>query len=387
MAESSGDKTEQASQQKLRKVREQGQVVRSRDVATAIGLVLSLKLVVLLTPGWLADFRSLFGLVISPLDGDGALENLCTLIFPAVIGLLLKMLAPLAVIPLAIVLGSLWPGGWVMSGANLAPKFERLNPLSNLARMVSGKHYSDFGMSLLKACLLIAVLLHVVRTSMAQHLRLQALPLGEAVAEGAGLMLDGIFTMSMIFVLFAVLDMPLQRFLFMRQQRMSKQDQKEEHKSNEGRPEVRQRIRQLQMALSRRSARKTVPEADVVIVNPEHYAVALKYDERRAQAPYVVAKGVDEMALYIRQIAREHKVEVLELPPLARAIYNTSQVQQQIPAALYKAVALVLNHLMQLQAFHNGKRPMAPVLPTELPVPAQLADPVTTESPEPAPSR
>ena len=121
---------------------------------------------------------------------------------------------------------------------------------------------------------------------------------------------------------------------------MSKQEQKDEHKNNEGRPEVKNRIRQLQRQLARRSVRTAVPTADVVIVNPEHYAVALKYDEKRAQAPYVVAKGIDEMALYIREIARGAGLEVLELPPLARAIYNTSQVQQQIPIPLYTACLL-----------------------------------------------
>ena len=374
MADEAGDKTEQASQQKLRKVREQGQVVRSRDVATAIGLMAGLKLTLLLLPLWLADFEALFRLILSPMDGPAGLLNLGSLVFPAVMLLLVKMVAPLAVIPLAIVAGSLWPGGWIFSFENLQPKLERFNPLSNLGRLFSGKHLSEFGLSLFKVGVLLAVLWHVVRSSVSESLHLQALTLGQAITTGAGVMMDGILSMALVFVLFALADLPLQRFLFMRQQRMSKQELKEEHKNNEGRPEVRQRIRQLQMALARRGARKTVPTADVVIVNPEHYAVALKYDEKRAQAPYVVAKGIDEMALYIRQLAREHRVEVLEIPPLARAIYRTSQVQQQIPAALYKAVALVLHHVLALQAFHQGRRSAAPVLPTDIPVPAHLSE-------------
>jgi flagellar biosynthetic protein FlhB len=155
---------------------------------------------------------------------------------------------------------------------------------------------------------------------------------------------------------------------------MSKQEVKEEHKSSEGRPEVRQRIRQLQQQLARRSVRKTVPNADVVIVNPEHYAVALKYDTKRAEAPYVVAKGVDEMALYIRRVAHEHKIETLSLPPLARAIYNTSQVQQQIPAQLYQAVSQVLNYVLQLNAFRDGRRQAPPRFPNEVAVPSHLSE-------------
>jgi len=153
---------------------------------------------------------------------------------------------------------------------------------------------------------------------------------------------------------------------------MSKREVKEEHKTSEGRPEVRQRIRQLQAQLAKRSLRKAVPGADVVIVNPEHYAVALKYDEKRAEAPFLVAKGVDEMALYIRQIATERGIEVVPLPPLARAIYNTSQVNQQIPAALYQAVARVLSYVLQIQAFRNGRRSSEPVLPGDLVVPQNL---------------
>ena len=137
---------------------------------------------------------------------------------------------------------------------------------------------------------------------------------------------------------------------------------------------MREGIRQVQQQIARRSVRKTVPTADVVIVNPEHYAVALKYDEDRAEAPFLVAKGVDEMALYIRQVARESGIEVVAWPPLARAIYNTSQVNQQIPAPLCKAVALVLRYVMQIRAFQAGTRKAAPVLPDDLEIPAQLSE-------------
>ena len=155
---------------------------------------------------------------------------------------------------------------------------------------------------------------------------------------------------------------------------MSKQEVKEEYKSSEGKPEVKQRIRQIQQQLARRNVNKTVPGADVVIVNPEHYAVALKYDTNRAEAPFVVAKGVDEMALTIRQVAREHGIETLELPPLARAIYNTSQVQQQIPAQLYGAVSQVLNYVLQLNAFRSGRRQAPPRFPNEMVVPSHLSE-------------
>ncbi len=373
MAESSsGDKSEKASSQKLKKAREQGQVARSKDVVTAVGILASLYLTMALMPGYLEDFRRIFGYGLADLTGNGTLDNAWSTVFSDSAWLLVRMVLPLLLVPLAVLVASLVPGGWALSVDNLMPKLNRLDPLGNLGRMFSGKHLVGVLTSVLKAALLCVVLWSVCLHSARDYLRLQALPLAEAIPVGAGLMLSGTLAMVLVFVLFALIDLPVQVLFFLRGQRMSKQDVKEEHKGNEGRPEVKNRIRQLQQQISRRSVRKTVPDADVVIVNPEHYAVALKYDEHRAQAPFVVAKGVDEMAFYIREVAREHKVEVVALPPLARAIYNTSQVHQQIPIPLYTAVALVLHYVLQLKAFQAGRRPSEPSLPAHVPVPAHL---------------
>jgi flagellar biosynthetic protein FlhB len=187
-------------------------------------------------------------------------------------------------------------------------------------------------------------------------------------------MVDGVMAMGAVFIVFALIDLPVQHFIYARGQRMSKHETKEENRSAEGRPEVRQRIRQIQQQIARRSLGKSVPTANVVIVNPEHYAVALRYDEQRADAPFVVAKGVDEMALYIRQLADQHAIEIVALPPLARAIYNTSQVNQQIPAPLFRAVAQVLGYVLQLQAFRSGQRQAPPPLPDTPPVAQQFLD-------------
>lgn len=375
MAEHGGqEKTEKASSQKLKKARSQGQVARSRDLATAVGILVSIKLTVLLLPGYLEDFHQLFAHSFAPLDGDGTLDNVWSTAFADAVALLLKMLMPLFAVPLAIVVASLIPDGWILSGSHLAPRLSRLNPLTNLKRLFAGKHAAGMVASVLKALTLALVLIHVVRSATVDYVRLQGVPLDQALIGGAGLMLDGVISLCMVFVLFALIDVPVQRFFFLREQRMSKMEMKEEHKTNEGRPEVRQRIRQLQNQLARRGVRKSVPTADVLIVNPEHYAVALKYDERRAQAPFVVAKGIDEMALYMRQVAAEHKVETVTLPPLARAIYNTSQVHQQIPAPLYSAVAQVLTYVLQLKAFQSGRRGTQPALPGDFSIPSHMID-------------
>jgi flagellar biosynthetic protein FlhB len=375
MAEGTGgDKTEKASSQKLKKAREQGQVVRSKDVATAVGILVSLKIFVFLLPDYLESFRALFRLVYVPMGEAGAVENAMSIVFGNAGVLLLKMVLPLLGVPLAVIVASLVPGGWVFSTSSLAPNFGRFSPVKNLGQLASGKHWSTFATSLGKALLLGVVLVHVGRSGVDAWVDLQRMPLSDALVRGSGLMFDGLMSLAAVFVLFALIDVPLQAFLFARSQRMSKQEVKEEYKSTEGKPEVKGRIRQLQQQLARRNVNKTVPSADVVIVNPEHYAVALKYDSNRAEAPFVVAKGIDEMALYIRAVAAKHQIETVSLPPLARAIYNTSQVQQQIPAQLYQAVSQVLNYVLQLNAFRAGRRQAPPRFPNEVDVPRHLSE-------------
>jgi flagellar biosynthetic protein FlhB len=378
MSESStAEKSEKASPQKLKKSREKGQVARSKDAVTAVGILAALMVTVWMAPGYLGDLRRLFSWALVDLGGtladNATLDNAWSTLFRDAGWLALRMLLPLLLVPAAAMLAFSVPSGWAMSVDNLQPKLSRLNPISNLGRLFTGKHAAGVVTSIAKALVLCAVLWWLCTRTAVAYLRLQTLPLGEALSVGADLMLSGVLAMVMVFVVFAFIDLPVQVFFFLRGQRMSKQDVKQEHKSNEGSPEVKGRIRQLQRQAARRGVRQTVPQADVVIVNPEHYAVALKYDAARAHAPFVLAKGVDEMALYIRQIAKEHQVEVVAQPPLARAIYNTSQVQQQIPAALYTAVALVLNYVLQLKAFQAGRRRSEPHLPGQLPVPGHLS--------------
>lgn len=379
MAEAhNGDKTEKASPHKLREARKQGQVPRSKDVATAVGIVVAVWLSFWQMPDWLADFRRLFALAFASLGGRGTLENVWSMLFAGSLTLLVKMLLPLLVIPLLIVVFSLLPGGWIFVGQHFFPQLKRLNPLSHLGRVVSAKHASEVGKSILKALLLGGVLYGVARSAMQDFFALQDLPLDEALAAAGARLLQALLALAAVFVLFALIDLPLQWLLFQREQRMSKQDLKDEYKKTEGSPQIKQRIRQVQQQLAQRGLRKSVPTADVIIVNPTHYAVALKYDEDRAEAPFIIAKGVDEMALCIGRIAAEHDIAVLTIPPLARAVYHTTQVNQQIPAPLYRAVAQVLTYVLQLKAFRSGQRRVRPTLPDDLPVPAHLANPKTT---------
>ena len=169
MADSStGDKTEKASAQKLKKSRQEGQVVRSRDLSTALGILISMKVFIYLLPGYLLSFRELFAMAFMPLDSKGALENAMSMAFTTSVSLLIKMIVPLFCVPLFVVLGSLIPGGWVISTKNWMPKMERLSPAKNLGRLIAPKHAFEFGLSIAKAVVLGMVLVHVSRSSLTQ---------------------------------------------------------------------------------------------------------------------------------------------------------------------------------------------------------------------------
>jgi flagellar biosynthesis protein FlhB len=372
-----GEKTEKATPQKLRKAREEGQVARSKDIGTAVGLFVALKLLIMLSPGWVADFRRVFALSLARFDGEGldGVANAGSLIFPSILLVVAKMVLPLLAVPIGVVAASMIPGGWVFVPKNFGPKASRLSPLGNLKRLVSRKHYLQLAATILKAAAIGTVLWYLCTANVNAFIRLQGAPMADALRGGATLLVDSVLVLAAVLIAFSLIDVPIQKLLYMREQRMSKQDIKEEHKNSEGRPEVKSRIRQLQRQMARRSIRKMVPEADVVVVNPIHYAVALKYDENKAQAPYVLAKGIEETALFIRQVARENGVEILELPPLARAVYHSSQVNQQIPAVLYRAVAQVLTYVLQIKAFRKGQQTAKPLLPTDFDIPETLSDP------------
>jgi flagellar biosynthetic protein FlhB len=220
---------------------------------------------------------------------------------------------------------------------------------------------------------LVAVAWMLVSDAIPHLLALQRTNLPTAIGGAFGLLFDTLMSLLGVFVAFAVIDVPIQKYFFLKKLRMTKQERKEEHKNQEGRPEVKARIKQIQRQLSQRQIGKVMKNADAIIVNPQHYAVALKYDVKKAQAPYVIAKGVDDMALYIRKMAEAQHLEVLEIPPLARAIYFTTQVNQQIPAPLYAAVAHVLTYILQLKAYKSGLR-AKPQLPRNLPIPERMAN-------------
>lgn len=371
MSASGGDKSEKPTPGKLRKARDKGDIPRSKDLTMAVGLVASF----FTLGGFLPYYRQLIGesfAAAGALAGqidDGGVLNQFLLIN---VGILLRFIVTLGPIPLACVLASLIPGGWIFTPSKLKPDFKKLSPISGVKRIFAASHFVEVGKMLLKCGVILAVLWMMINDSMDGLLHLQRQGLHQAIYQGFAIFRHVVGYFVAVIVIFALLDVPLSKFMFTKKMRMTKQEVKEEHKNNDGNPQVKGRIRQLQRMMSMGQITRTVPTADVIITNPTHYAVALKYDPQRAEAPYIVAKGVDETAMWIREVAQQHRVEVVEFPPLARAVYYTTRVNQQIPAPLFRAIAHVLTYVMQLKTWRTGGVEQPPRLDRHIPIPQEV---------------
>jgi flagellar biosynthetic protein FlhB len=376
MAEQSSaqDKTEEASQHKLKKSREQGQVARSKDLATSVSLLVTLLVLKFSVMYFFEGLQQSFRLAYLDFGNSELTRDDLTIILGHNLLLFVQLLAPLLTTSLLVVVFGLVPGGWVFASKNFMPNLGKLNPITGLSRIFSAQNWTELAKSLLKILVLFSVVWLQVRHAMPELLALQRSDVSAAIGGAFTTTYDMIMMLLAVFALFALIDVPLQRFFFLKKQRMTKQERKEEHKNQEGRPEVKARIKQLQRQMLHRQINKVIKNADVVITNPQHYAVALKYDLKKAGAPFVLAKGMDETALHIRQQAQAHDLDVVELPPLARAIYFTTQVNQQIPAPLYTAVAHVLTYVLQLKAFRQGRRQRKPELTKDIHIPAELSE-------------
>jgi len=277
--------------------------------------------------------------------------------------------------------GSVLIGGWNWTLKPLAPKFDKLNPIAGLPRLFSKQQLIDA----LKACALALVLGVIGAAYLRSHIDafsgVMAMPLPAALQQVGSTVLGGLMLLLLALAVFAAVDAPLQRHLHLSRLKMSHQEQKQEHKEVEGNSEVKAKIKVRMREMSRRRMLAAVPKADLVVMNPTHYAVALKYDDAKMAAPRVVAKGADLLAMAIRDAAKSHQVPVLQAPVLARALYAHADIDREIPAALFAAVAQVLAYVYQLRAALAGHAPMPGELPA-LQVPAELDPHQKTETAE-----
>jgi flagellar biosynthetic protein FlhB len=352
-AESGGERTEEPSQRRLEEARKRGQVPRSRELtnfATMIGgsatLVasggaLAARLSQMVRSGLSIDPQSLFdpSTMLSSL-GSACMSALAVLlpIFGTVIGLVL--------------LASVAMGGWNFSMEALVPDFTRLSPLAGVKRLFGLRGASELGKALLKCAVVGGVCAAIVSWTFRDVLALAHMEPRAAVRRGAGLVGWSFVWLCASLALVAIVDVPLQMFQFKQGLRMTRQELRDEAKESDGRPETKQRIRRMQQTLARRRMMHKVPTADVVIVNPTHFAVALKYDPKNMRAPRLLAKGADLVAQNIRRIAEEHRVPIFESPKLARALYRSTDLNKEIPAGLYVAVAQVLSYIFRVRALN-----------------------------------
>ncbi len=359
MAENSdgSEKTEEPTSKRLEDARKKGQIPRSKELTTVL-MTLSAAIFLLMYGGVMIqdimailnkglsfsrdiafDEQKMFGLVLA------IIQDSIYMVLPFV----------LLMIFIALVAPTLL-GGWSFSTQAMAPKFSKLNPVSGIKRMFSANALLELFKALAKFTLVIAMAIFFLYLVFSEILGLGIEPLQIAMAHSGELIIKAFIFVSLSLLIVAAIDVPFQLWNHNRQLKMTKQEVKEEFKQQEGNPEVKGRIRQVQREMSQRRMMQKVPEADVVITNPTHYAVALKYDPETMQEPIVLAMGVDFMAAQIRTIAQENQISIIEAPPLARALYYNAEIDRPIPYDLFRAVASVLAYVYQLKNAGNVEK-------------------------------
>lgn len=370
--DSSQEKTEQPTPKRLEKAREEGQIPRSKELTTT-ALLLGTCISFYLFGAPVAEaFLDIFAHSFSFDRRDAFDTNQMEQRLGGSLGKGLLAFIPFFIILLILsIAGPIGLGGWLLSVKSLAPKASRIDPIAGLKRMFSLKALVELGKAIGKVLIILTVAVSLLRVMQGDIIALADAAGHQGVVQAVKIILLAAVILSASTIVIAVIDVPWQIWDTTRQLKMSHQEIKDEMKDSEGKPEVKNKIRQLQrdMATSRMMA--AVPDADVVITNPTHYSVAVKYNPADMATPIVVAKGVDHTALKIREIANAHSIELVEAPALARAVYHTTDIDGEIPSGLYLAVAQVLAYIFQLRQFRRGKG-RRPHRPRSYPVPEEF---------------
>jgi flagellar biosynthetic protein FlhB len=353
---SSGERTEAATPRKLQQLKDKGRVVRSNDLIMAGGLLAGFLVLQSFGGAAAAELRGDMERQFSTLLRADFTDATLTDLWLSVGMLFFRVMVPLVALMVVGVVLNVGQTGLAVNGRGLTPQFSRLNPLDAAKRIFSMHGLVELGKTLLKAALVAFVLYHLTVESIPALAALAAADLRTTGPQLAALMMRlGMMAAAALLVL-GILDYGYQRWEFIRESRMTKDEVREEFKETEGDPKIKGRIRQLQRKLASRRMMQDVPKADVVVTNPTHLAVALAYRSGEMGAPRVIAKGADAVALRIREIAREHDVPLLENKPLARALYASVEVGTEIPIELFQAVAEVLAYIYALKGAGTGNR-------------------------------
>ena len=360
--ENGQEKTEEATPKRLDKAREEGQVPRSRELNTTFVLLSGVAGIMILGVNIGRDLMGVMAFNFT-IPREAAFDvSIMLSHFSKTSFSIIQSLFPFFIVLLAAALiGPALLGGWLLSAKAVQPKLERMDPIKGLQRMFSMNALLELIKALAKFVFIsaIAVLMLVLYEN--DMLALSRAALVPAITHTLELVGWSVLAVSLTMIAISVIDVPYQLYDHSKKLKMTLQEVKDEMKDTEGKPEVKGRVRQLQREMAQRRMMEAVPDADVVITNPDHFSVALKYDADNSSAPVVIAKGVDRIALTIRDIAKANEITIIQLPPLARAIYFTTELEQEIPNTLYLAVAQVLAYVFQLKAYRKGKgrRPKA----------------------------
>jgi len=375
--ESDLEKSEQASQQRIDKARTEGDVPRSRELATCallftagltiwgLGTHLTNALREVMSAGLTFDSKVAF-------NTNSTLVRITDQTFD-----LLIAFAPLGfALIVASVAAPVLVGGWNFSANLLIPKFDRLDPIAGLGKLISMNSLVELIKSIAKTIVVGVVAYFVILGDFPALITLSILPLEVGLAQTGSFLVMSFIFISCSLLAIAILDVPYQLYAYAEKLKMSRQELRQESKEDNGNPELKAKIRQQQREMSRRRMMSQVQKADVIIVNPTHYSVAIQYKEGEMRAPKLLAKGTDTLALRIRELAKEHDILILESPKLARAIYANTDLETEIPEALYLAVAEILAYVFQVKNF-NGRSGSYPKQPSNIEVPDEL-DPLNT---------
>ena len=351
-----GEKTEPATQKKLNDARKEGQVAKSREIANGMGLIALFLVLKIWTgkmgTGFLETFHTIYNRIpqVSNLTGGTAPEReMLLLLRHATTQLLIIMLPILLIGFLVAFLSDVWQVKWQPTTKPLQPKLSKLDPIKGFKKIISMNSIIELLKALIKIVIVVYIAYGYIKDKTDYLFQLYDLQIMPALALILQVVTDLGIRIAVVYLIFAFADYAYQKWKFAEDMKMTKQEVKEEYKNQEGDPQIKGKIRQKMHEVSRRRMMQSLPQADVVITNPTHYAVAIKYDPAVSDAPMVVAKGQDYLAQKIKEVAREHKVEIVENKPLARMLFANVEVGEAVPPELYQAVAEVLAFVYHLQ--------------------------------------
>ena len=371
-ADNGQERTEEATSKRKQEAREKGQIARSRELNTFLMLLASGAGMMFLGDDMVRGLMKILedNLVIPRtdiFDVSVMMRNFVSSIYSA----LSSILPVFSLLVLVAILAPMAMGGWSFSLHPMKPEYSKIDPIKGMGRVFSLKGLMELMKALVKFLLVGSMGYWLLQTKIPEYLGLGNVDVEQGLAFVGTDLVWAFMLLSSALLIVVTFDVPFQLWDHARKQKMTRQEIKDEYKETEGSPELKSKVRQTQREVSQRRMMQAVPKADVVITNPTHYAVALRYDQENMGAPIVVALGVDEIAGHIRRIAEAHDVPILSAPPLARALYYSTELDTEIPAGLYLAVAQVLAYVFQLRHYElNGG--IAPKFNSDVPIPDDL---------------